>query len=88
VRGGQVEIDLIAEAADDPELVLVGEVKHRLRQAEIGRALRDLQDRAARCPVLSGHRIQAATWVLEGRVARSANVIGAARWLRAVEAAR
>ena len=88
IRGGHVEIDLIAEAADDPELVLVGEVKHRLRQAEIARALRDLQDRAARCPVLSGHRVQAAIWALEGRVARSANVIGAARWLRAVEAAR
>jgi hypothetical protein len=64
------------------------DLKDRLRQAEIDRALRDLQDRATRCPALSGRSIHAAIRVLEARAARSADVIGAARWLRAVEAAR
>lgn len=28
-RGGQIELDLIAEAVDDPRHALVGQVKHR-----------------------------------------------------------
>lgn len=86
--GGRIELDLVAPAADDPEVVLVGEVKHRLRPAEIDRTLHDLKRRAALCPALSGRRIHVALWVLEGAFARRADVIGAAPWLRAVEAAR
>ena len=86
--GGQLEIDLIAEAVDDPDVVLVGEVKHRLRAGEIDRALHELQSRAARCPALSGRRIHVAAWVLESTAPRRADIIGADRWLRAVEAAR
>jgi hypothetical protein len=78
----------VAPAADDPGLVLVGEAKHRLQTREIDRALADLEERAARCPVLSGKRVKAALWVLEGSTARRPDVISGTRWLRAVEAAR
>lgn len=86
--GQQIELDLVAEAADDSNLVLVGEVKHRLRSAELDRTLRDLRGRAATCPALSGRRIEAAVWVLEGTLPARPDVVGAKAWLRAVEAAR
>jgi AAA+ ATPase superfamily predicted ATPase len=86
--GNQIEIDVVAEAADDAESVLVGEVKHRLRSSELERTLRDLRTRAAECPALSSRRIEVAVWVLEGTFTRRPDVVGATAWLRAVEAAR
>jgi hypothetical protein len=86
--GQQIELDLVAEAVGDTKLVLVGEVKHRLRSAELDRTLHDLRSRAATCPALSGRRIQVAVWVLEGTFPRRPDVVGAKAWLRAVEAAR
>jgi AAA+ ATPase superfamily predicted ATPase len=86
--GEQIELDVVAEAVDDTELVLVGEVKHRLRSSELVRTLRDLRSRATACPALSGRRIEIAVWVLEGALARRPEVVGATAWLRAVEKAR
>jgi hypothetical protein len=88
VSGEQLELDVVAEAAGDPGVVLVGEVKHRLRSSELERTLHDLRSRAAACPALSGRRIQVAVWVLEGALARRPEVVGATAWLRAVERAR
>jgi AAA+ ATPase superfamily predicted ATPase len=87
-EGRQLEIDLIAPAVDDPSVILVGEVKHRLRSGEIDRTLHDLRSRARRCPALSGRHIHAAVWVLEGAPKRRPDVVGSNTWLRAVEAAR
>jgi len=88
VEGKQLEIDLIAPAADDPGVVLVGEVKHRLRSGEIDRTLHDLRDRANRCPALAGRRVHVAVWALEGVPKRRPDVVESTRWLRSVEAAR
>jgi AAA+ ATPase superfamily predicted ATPase len=88
ISGQQIELDIVAETAGDPTLVLVGEVKHRLRSSELDRALHDLHSRAAACPALSGRRIQLAIWVLEGTFARRPEIVGANAWLRAVERAR
>jgi DNA-binding transcriptional ArsR family regulator len=87
-QGAQLEIDLVAPASDDAKVVLVGEVKHRLRDGEIDRTLHDLRSRASRCPALAGRRIHAVVWVLDGATKRRSDVVGANAWLRAVEAAR
>lgn len=59
-----LEIDLVAESEDDPGLVLCGEVKRSGGARDVARVLRELEDKAARCPDLLGRSIRCAVWVL------------------------
>jgi hypothetical protein len=58
----EVEIDVVADAADGSDCVLVGEVKLRVK-----RGLRpELQRKAGACPALAGKTVRYAVWGLEG----------------------
>lgn len=61
-----LEIDLLARHVSDPDRVLVGEAKIRATPDEIPRLVAALVDRAARCPVLVGKRLDVRLWVLDG----------------------
>jgi AAA+ ATPase superfamily predicted ATPase len=62
-----LELDVVAECADDPRLVLVGEAKVSATAREVRRIAAELQRNAARCPELVGRRVQPVVWVLRGR---------------------
>src|SRR5262245_24234828 len=48
--GQRLELDIIAEAADDSGRVLVGEAKTKLSERETERALAEVRSKAERCP--------------------------------------
>lgn len=75
--GAPLEIDIVAEAADDPEHVLVGEAKLAMRSSEVPSQLASLERRAAACPALTGKRVEPVLWVLRGdrRLARRPRVL-------------
>jgi len=52
-----IELDVVANAVDDPNVVLVGEAKLRCSARDIDRLLADLARRAAQCPALEGKTI-------------------------------
>jgi hypothetical protein len=84
-NGGQLELDLVAEAAGDAGTVLVGEAKLAASRGQAARLLADLERRAGSCPALRGRRIVPALWLLRpptGRVAGT--VITANRLMRGV----
>lgn len=62
--GKELEIDVVAPSAEDPREVLVGEAKHRATPTQARRLLALLEEKAARCPELSGKRIHPVLWVL------------------------
>jgi AAA+ ATPase superfamily predicted ATPase len=79
-----VEIDIVAESADDRRHVLVGEAKLTATAAEQRALAAELLRNAARCPELAGRRITAAVWVLRargragiGNLVRAADVVAA-----------
>ncbi len=68
-----IELDVVAEAADDRRHVLVGEAKLAATAGEISGIRERLAHDAARCPELAGRRCTFAVWVLRG-ARRSAGV--------------
>lgn len=62
--GKNVELDLLAANPDDPDDILVGEVKLSVTPKEVAPLLRDLERRARACPALTGRRLRLALWVL------------------------
>jgi len=62
-----LELDVVAECADDPGLVLVGEAKVSATAREVRGIAAELQRNAARCPELVGRRLQPVVWVLRDR---------------------
>lgn len=80
---GLLELDLVAEDADDPGHVLVGEAKRSVSPGDVPRLLADLDARASRCPALAGRRITTALWVLDGARA-SKRVISGRQVVRAL----
>ena len=73
-----LEIDLVARAADDPDVMLCGEAKVSAGARDITRALEELHAKVQRCPVLEGKQVHCALWVLhrQGRVRRRELVSG------------
>jgi AAA+ ATPase superfamily predicted ATPase len=66
-RGGaQLEIDVVARASEDPERLLIAEVKLSLRPGDVERELEALQRRVALVPSLGARRITFALFVLRG----------------------
>jgi uncharacterized protein len=83
-REGPLEIDVLAESADDPGYVLVGEAKRSATPNEVPRLLAELERRAALCPALMGRRIETVLWILDGvrggkRVVSGRQVVDALR---------
>lgn len=64
--GTPLEIDIVAESADDPERILVGEAKLAVTPREVASQLASLERRAAACPALAGKRVEPVLWVLRG----------------------
>ncbi len=88
-RGGApLELDLIAPCVAEPKRVLVGEVKLTVTEREVDRALTDLRERASRCPILAGKRIDFVLFALDGPRRPRAGVITGDGWWAAVQAAR
>lgn len=83
--GATLELDVVAEAADDPQRVLVGEAKLSCKPSEVESRLAVLEKKAAACPALAGKRVEAVLWVLRGdrgasahpRVLRADDVVNA-----------
>ncbi len=67
-----LELDIVADCADDPHTTLVGEVKLHCTPAEAGEYLLGLGRKARRCPALRDKEIVPALWVLklDGRTSR------------------
>jgi AAA+ ATPase superfamily predicted ATPase len=64
--GAAPEIDIVAEAADNPERVLVGEAKLACKSGEVSPRLVSLRQKAAACPALAGKQIEPVLWILRG----------------------
>jgi len=67
IDGEPLQFDLVAESADAPRRVLVGEVKLAATTAEVRAIAERLQRNATRCPELVGKNVEVAVWVLRGR---------------------
>lgn len=63
-RGTPLELDVVARSRKSANQLLVGEAKLRLTAREVPRALAELRDKAARCPVTAGNQLTFALWVL------------------------
>lgn len=63
--GRALELDGVAESAEEPERALVVEAKLQVSSREVSGLLAALLDKAARCPALAGRRCTAQLWVLE-----------------------
>lgn len=84
--GTPVELDVVAPSVADSRRVLVGEVKLKLTDREIDRALADLRDKIARCPALARVTVQPVIFALEGPRKPRADVVSGAQWWKAVQA--
>ena len=62
-----LEIDILARADDDPNVMLCGEAKVSAGSRDVARILEELAQKAARVPDLAGKRILCAAWVLRPR---------------------
>lgn len=62
-----LELDIVAEAVEDPELVLCGDARVSASSRDAARALQELRGKAQRCPDLRGRRVACATWILRRR---------------------
>jgi len=62
-----LQLDVVATCVDDPQRVLVGEVKVSATAAEVRAIAERLRRDAARCPELVGKSVEVAVWVLRGR---------------------
>jgi AAA+ ATPase superfamily predicted ATPase len=60
-----MELDIVADCADDPQVVLVGEAKSGCRPAEVRPLLAKLEHKASRCPPLRDKIIVPTLWILE-----------------------
>jgi AAA+ ATPase superfamily predicted ATPase len=76
-HGAPLEIDIVAEAANDPERILVGEAKLACKPGEVSSRLASLKQKAAACPALAGRQIEPVLWILCGDrgLARQARVL-------------
>jgi DNA-binding transcriptional ArsR family regulator len=76
-HGAPLEIDIVAEAVNDPERVLVGEAKLACKPGEVSTRLAALKQKAASCPALVGKRVEPVLWILRGDrgLARQARVL-------------
>jgi len=64
-QGEQAEFDIVAQSAQRPDTLLVGEVKLTIRNVAEGKSLlAGLEQRARLCPFAQGKRILLALWVL------------------------
>lgn len=50
---GDVEIDMLSRSVDSEEVFLIGEATLNLKKSDIARELKNLDEKASRCPVLS-----------------------------------
>lgn len=76
--GAPFEVDVAAESIDDPNRVLLGEVKLRATAAEVARELGALREKASRIRELAGKRLEFVVWVLYGPKSRRPELRGAA----------
>lgn len=85
------ELDVVATSLDDPEHLLVGEVKLALSGADVPRMLRELDAKAHASPWARGKRLTLNLFALRQRGRRLPQVVTAtdvlARWRAAEEAA-
>lgn len=81
--GTELEIDVVAEASDDPGVVLVGEVKRSLSGREARSRLAELRAKASRCPELKGREVVATLWVARPQGRLPPEVVPAARLMEA-----
>lgn len=61
-----LELDIVAQSAEQPHRVLVGEAKLHATPQEVPLLLAELSDRARRCPALAGKTLAFRLWILEG----------------------
>ena len=85
--GTPVELDVVAPSVADSKRVLVGEVKLKLTDREIDRALTELRDKIARCPALARQAVQPVIFALEGPHKARADVVTGAQWWKAIQIA-
>lgn len=85
--GAPVELDVVGPSVSDSKRVLAGEVKLKLTDREVDRALAELADKIARCPALTRARVEPVLFVLEGTRKRRPNVVTGAHWWAAIQAA-
>jgi uncharacterized protein len=79
-----LEIDVVAESAEDPDTVLCGEVKRSATSADVRRAIDEVRAKAGRCPALSGKVVLVCVWILRRKGAvRRKEVVGASAVLEA-----
>lgn len=74
---GPLELDIVAEAEDDPRELLVGEAKLALDRTRIAPALASLAARAAGCPDLAGRNITPVLWLVRAPGRRRHDVVTA-----------
>jgi uncharacterized protein len=82
--GKPLELDIVADALDERDTVLVAEAKLRVSRGDIDRILHELARKSAQCPALQGktlrHAIFAATATdAHPAVITAADIIGATR---------
>ena len=64
---GCAEIDLVAEALDDPERLLIADAKVSCTASEVPRLLYELESKARRCAFCEGKTLALRLWVLRPR---------------------
>lgn len=83
--GAQVELDVVAPSVDDSGRVLVGEVKLKLTDRELDRALAELSAKVARCPALAQVKVEPVIFALDGPRTRRSELVTGAQWWKAVQ---
>ena len=84
--GTQVELDVVAPSVADSRRVLVGEVKLKLAEGELERALAELRGKIARCPALARVTVMPVIFALEGPRRSRDDVVDGVQWWKAVQA--